>query len=218
MYLLVIIGIILGMWASINVKSKFNKYSNITNSSSRNAEDICYMILRANGIHDVNIERIDGMLTDHYDPRSKTLRLSSRVYGHNSIAAIGVAAHECGHAIQHATAYGPLVLRSKLVPVVNISSTISEILILLGVVFGAMGLVDIGILAFSIIVIFYFVTLPVEFDASRRACNFIENSGYFLIDDTKHARKVLTAAAMTYVTSALVALLQLIRLMGLRRD
>lgn len=215
-YILVFIGLAIGLWASYNVKSQFNKYSKIRSYSGMTAEQVVDVMLRAYNIHDVKIGKIAGNLTDHYDPKSKIIRLSDSVYGSNSIAAIGVAAHECGHAIQHATAYGPLALRSSMVPLVNISSAMSEILVMVGLLLGVIGLLDIGIFAFSIVILFYIVTLPVEFNASARATKFIQNCGYFSTDDVEYTKKVLSAAAMTYVASTLNAIIQLIRLLAIR--
>ena len=218
MYIFLLLGIILSIWASVNVKSKFRKYSNKLNTTGWTADEIAMWILRQNGINDVSIEHIEGELTDHYDPRDKVLRLSDNVYRKKSIAAVGVAAHECGHAIQHAYGYGPLELRSKLVPIANIGSHASEIFIFIGILFGFTGMLNIGILLFSAVVMFYMVTLPVEFNASNRACAVLKNSGYFGDTELSAVRKVLNAAAMTYVASALVAVLQLIRLIAISRD
>lgn len=217
-FLLLMIAIIITIWASVNVNSKFKKFSKVRSSSGMRAEEVADFILRSNGIYDVKIDRIAGNLTDHYDPTTKTLRLSDSVYGKSSISAIGVAAHECGHAIQHNVEYGPLVTRGKLVPIANISSHLAEIMIVLGIIFSATGLIDFGIILFSAVVLFHLVTLPVEFNASARACNIIENSGYFNEQDLYGTKKVLSAAAMTYVASALVAVVQLVRLIAMRKD
>ena len=167
-FLLVVIGALISLIASWNVKRTYSKFSNYNNSRGFRAEQVAQSILSSAGIFDVTIERISGRLTDHYSPREKVLRLSDTVYGSTSVAAIGVAAHECGHAIQHAKGYAPLSLRSAVIPVVNIGSTISWPVILLGLVFGWTGLIDIGIILFSLVVLFQFITLPVEFNASGR--------------------------------------------------
>ena len=171
-------------------------------------------ILKQNGITYVRIERVPGSLTDHYDPTQKVLRLSDSVYGSVSMAAIGVAAHECGHAIQDHCAYRPMSVRRKLVPLANLGSTISYPVILLGIIFGVTGLFNIGIRLFSAVVLFQLVTLPVEFDASRRACAILEGSNRFSITEIDAVKKVLSAAAMTYLASALNSILQLMRLLN----
>ena len=178
-------------------------------------------ILHANGIYDVQIRQVQGSLTDNYNPTNKTLNLSQAVYSRNSIASIAVAAHECGHAIQHATSYGPLVIRKKLVPIANISSNFSYILILMGIAFQMSDLITVGALLFSAIVLFNFVTLPVEMDASRRALVQVTELGILGGDEIKNGRKVLTAAGMTYFVSLLSAIVQLLRLLSIanrRRD
>lgn len=177
--ILLLIGVAITLWASYNIKATFKKYSQLRYSKNATAEVVANWILKQNGITNVRIERIPGSLTDHYDPTQKVLRLSDSVYGSVSMAAIGVAAHECGHAIQDNIAYQPLVTRRKLVPIANIGSTISYPVILLGIIFGATGLLNIGIILFSAVVVFQLVTLPVEFDASKRACAILEGSNRF---------------------------------------
>lgn len=172
-YGLVIIGALISIIASWNVRRTYKKYSSYGNLRGIRAEQVAQTILNSAGIYDVRIERISGSLTDHYSPREKVLRLSDSVYGSPSVAAIGVAAHECGHAIQHARGYFPLALRSMVISVVNIGSTLSWPVILLGLIFGWTGLIDIGIILFSMVVFFQFITLPVEFNASGRALSIL---------------------------------------------
>ena len=211
--ILLLIGVAITLWASYNIKATFKKYSQLRYSKNATAEVVANWILKQNGITNVRIERIPGSLTDHYDPTQKVLRL----YGSVSMAAIGVAAHECGHAIQDNIAYQPLVTRRKLVPIANIGSTISYPVILLGIIFGATGLLNIGIILFSAVVVFQLVTLPVEFDASKRACAILEGSNRFSPTETEAVKKVLSAAAMTYLASALNSILQLMRLLNIAR-
>lgn len=215
MILLLLLGLGLSIWASYNINATFRKYSQVLYSKKATAEVVANWILKQNGITNVRIERVAGSLTDHYDPAQKVLRLSDPVYGSTSVAAIGVAAHECGHAIQDNIAYAPLVTRRKLVPVANIGSTISYPIILLGLFFGLTGLLRIGIILFSAVVVFQLVTLPVEFDASRRACGILESSGRFTPPELDAVKKVLTAAGMTYLASTLNSILQLVRLLGM---
>lgn len=215
--ILLLIGVAITLWASYNIKATFKKYSQLRYSKNATAEVVANWILKQNGVTNVRIERIPGSLTDHYDPTQKVLRLSDSVYGSVSMAAIGVAAHECGHAIQDNIAYQPLVTRRKLVPIANIGSTISYPVILLGIIFGATGLLNIGIILFSAVVVFQLVTLPVEFDASKRACAILEGSNRFSPTETEAVKKVLSAAAMTYLASALNSILQLMRLLNIAR-
>ena len=211
-YMLVIIGILISMAASANVNGSFRKYSRIMARRGIRAEQAAETILRNAGIFDVTIQRVQGNLTDHYDPRSKTLRLSDTVYGSSSVSAIGVAAHECGHAIQHDRGYIPLKLRGFLVPIVNFASRLSIPLILLGLFLGYVGLAHLGVILFSAVLIFQLVTLPVEFNASSRALLVLNSSNILSDDEVGSARKVLRAAALTYVASALATALQLFRL------
>lgn len=220
-YVLVLIGILISMAASANVNGTFRKYSRVSNQRGIRAEQAAEMILKNAGIHDVKVQRIAGNLTDHYDPRSKILRLSDTVYGSPSVSAIGVAAHECGHAIQHASGYAPLTIRGAIVPVVNFASRLSMPLILIGLILGYTQLAHIGILLFSLVLVFQLVTLPVELNASRRALSILEGSSILLGNENTAARRVLRAAALTYVASALATALQLFRLILLvnrRRD
>lgn len=222
-YILIIIGVIISLAASSRVKSTYAKYSRVRSVSGLSGAQAAERILHRNGIFDVQIEQVKGHLTDHYDPRKKVLRLSDSVYGSNSIAAIGVAAHECGHAIQHQRSYLPLKIRSALVPVVNFGSTISWPLILIGLLITrSQTLIDIGIILFSTAVLFQLVTLPVEFNASRRAIINLGDTGILYGDEINQSKKVLNAAALTYVAAAAATILQLLRIIllfgGRRRD
>ncbi len=211
-YLLVIAGLILSMIASARVKSTFAQYSRVRSMSGLTGAMAAEKVLHSSGIYDVRIERVSGELTDHYDPRSKVLRLSDSTYGSNSVAAVCVAAHECGHAIQHQKSYGPLVLRSTLVPLANFGSTLSWPVFLMGLILSVRPLVTVGIILFSLAVLFQLVTLPVEFNASSRALQVLRET--HMLGDTELAagRKVLGAAAMTYVASLAASILQLLRL------
>lgn len=212
-YILVIIGIVITLAASTKVKSTFAKYSKVRSMSGMTGADAAKRILNSAGIYDVRIERIHGNLTDHYDPRSKVLRLSDSVYGASSVAAIGVAAHECGHAIQDQKDYSPLKIRASLVPVANIGSTLAWPVILIGMFIGAFDtLVPLGIILFSAAVLFQIVTLPVEFNASSRAVAILDSTGILGSEEIRYTKKVLSAAALTYVASAAAAILQLLRL------
>lgn len=222
-YVLVLIGVILSLAASAKVRTTFEKYSRVRSSSGLTGAEAAERILRRAGIFDVRIERVSGNLTDHYDPRKKVLRLSDSVYGSNSIAAIGVAAHECGHAIQHQNSYIPLMFRNTLVPIVNFGSAIAWPLILIGLLLvGSQTLINIGIILFSLAVLFQLVTLPVEFNASKRAIERLGETGILYGDELRHSKKVLDAAALTYVAAAAASILQLLRLIilfgGRRRD
>lgn len=224
-YILIIIGVIICSIASMRVKSTFSKYSGMRNHMGLTGAQAAERVLHGAGIYDVRIERVAGNLTDHYDPRNKVLRLSDATYGQCSVAAVGVAAHECGHAIQHQKNYVPLSLRTAIVPVANIGSTLAWPLILIGLFFnrstGAM-LIDLGILCFSFAVLFQLVTLPVEFNASYRALRILGEQGILSDSELPYTRKVLKAAALTYVASAAAAILQLLRLVllfgGRNRD
>jgi len=210
--ILVVPTIILSIWAQFKVKSTFAKYSQIRNSRGINGAQAAELLLQANSISNVSIESVAGSLTDHYDPRSHVLRLSQPVYGESSLAAVGVAAHETGHAIQHARGYGPLGLRSTLVPVANIGSTLGPWIAMIGLVMSFGPLINIGIILFGGAVAFYLITLPVEFNASSRALAILSQNNVLSPEELKGARKVLSAAAMTYVASALTALMSLVRL------
>ena len=220
-YFLVIIGAVICMIASARVKSTYNKYSQYRSASGMTGAQAAQRILNSAGIYDVTIQHVSGNLTDHYNPSAKTLNLSDSVYNSTSVAAVGVAAHECGHAIQHATNYAPLEMRSAIVPAANIGSSLSWPLFLIGLFAGIRPLVTAGIVLFSLAVLFQLVTLPVEVNASARALKMLQSTGILGADETKGARKVLTAAAMTYVAALAASILQLLRLVilaGGRRD
>lgn len=220
-YFLVLIGAAICAIASARVNSTYSKYSRYQSSAGMTGAQAAQRLLNYVGIRDVKIEHISGNLTDHYDPFAKVLRLSDAVYGQTSVAAIGVAAHECGHAIQHAKGYVPLQIRTAIVPVVNLGSTLSWPIIILGVILGwNQTLIQVGILLFTAVVLFQLVTLPVEINASSRALTLLEESGILYHDEMKMSRKVLSAAAMTYVAAAASSILQLLRLVLLfgRRD
>lgn len=211
-YILVIIGIVISAAASLNVQSTYRKFSGISNSKGLRAEECAAQILRDAGIYDVKIERIAGNLTDHYSPGEKVLRLSQSVYGSTSVAALGVAAHECGHAIQHQVGYAPLKLRSISVPAANIGSMLSWPIIIIGMILGHMGLAQLGVILFTFVVLFQLITLPVEFDASSRALKILNANAILTGGELNGARKVLAAAALTYVAALLTSILQLLRL------
>ena len=224
-YFLVLIGAMICLIASAGVKSTYSKYSRYRSMSNMTGAQAAERILNSAGIYDVSIRHVSGNLTDHYDPRNKTLNLSDSVYGSTSVAAVGVAAHERGHAIQHQKNYAPLTIRGALVPVANFGSTISWPLILIGLFFTSNTgtlLINLGILCFSFAVIFQLVTLPVEVNASRRALKILGNTGILNSEELPMTRKVLKAAALTYVASAAAAILQLLRLVilfgGRNRD
>lgn len=222
-YLLIIISMIISLIAQFMVKSAFSRYSRIQSVKGMTGAMAARQILMSNGINDVRINRISGSLTDHYNPSDKTLNLSEAVYDSDSIAAVGVAAHECGHAIQHARDYAPLSFRSALVPVANLGSKLSWVFIVLGLIFSFNQiLINVGIIMFSAAVLFQLVTLPVEFNASARALEQLQSNGILYGDENAKARKVLTAAALTYVAAAATAILQLLRLIilfgGKNRD
>ncbi len=222
-YYLVIIGALLSLAASARVRSTFTKYSKVRSLSGMTGAQAAERILRSAGIYDVTVMHVSGNLTDHYDPRDKTLKLSDSVYEQSSVAAIGVAAHECGHAIQHDTGYVPLRLRTVFVPVANIGATVSWPLILIGLLFGySQTLIDIGIILFTCAVLFQIITLPVELNASSRAVKILDDTGILYSEEVTHTKKVLGAAALTYVAAAAASILQLLRLVilfgGRRRD
>lgn len=224
-YILVVIGAVICMIASARVKGTFNKYSQLRSMSGMNGAQVAQRVLQAAGIYDVQVRHVSGSLTDHYDPRTKTVNLSDPVYNATSVAALGVAAHECGHAIQHAKSYAPLSIRSALVPIANFGSMLAWPVILIGLFFNTRSsglIIDIGILLFSAAVLFQLVTLPVEFDASRRALVMLRTQGILADDELKYTRRVLKSAALTYVASAAAAILQLLRIIlitnGRRRD
>lgn len=219
-YILVIIGAVICMIASANVKSTYNKYSKVRSSSGITAQEMAYRMLQDAGIYDVSIQKIRGDLTDHYSPGEKVLRLSDTVYGSSSVAALGVACHEVGHAIQHKEGYAPLKLRSLSVPIANFGSFLSWPLIVLGLILGSMNLARVGVFLFAFVVVFQLLTLPVEFDASRRALLVLERDNILWNEEMTGAKKVLRAAALTYVAALFSSILQLFRLFLLtqRRD
>ncbi len=224
---IVILMAVVCMIAQGNVTSTFNRYSKVANSRGYTGADVAKMLLQQNGIYDVTVEHVRGNLTDHYDPVKKVLRLSDTVYNSRSVAALGVAAHETGHAVQHAKGYAPLKLRSAIFPVVNFSSRIAMPLFIIGLLIGAMinsySLALAGAILFAVVVAFQIITLPVEFNASSRALRMLEDYNYLDTGEVAGARKVLSAAAMTYVAAAAASLVQLLRLLaiigvGRRRD
>ncbi len=220
-YFLIIIGAVLCLLASARVRSTYARYQRVRSVSGLTGCEAAQRILHYSGIYDVRIEHVSGSLTDHYDPRSRVLRLSDSTYGSCSVAAVGVAAHECGHALQHARGYAPLSFRSALVPIANFGSTIAWPLIILGFLFNNQSsqlLINIGILAFSLAVLFQIVTLPVEFNASGRALKILGETGMLQTEELSMTRKVLSAAALTYVASAAAAILQLLRLILLTNN
>lgn len=218
-FLLLIPALLFSMYAQFKVSSSFNRYLRVQSSSGYTGYEVARMILDRNGLHDVRVEPIGGNLTDHYDPRSRVIRLSRNVYNGRSVAAVAVAAHEVGHAIQHGEGYFPLILRNNIAPIASIGARFVWILILLGFVISPF-LIELGILLYVAVVLFQVVTLPVEFNASRRALYQLEN-GIIYRDEVDSSKKVLTAAALTYVAATLVALAQLLRLFAIfdrRRD
>ena len=217
---LVLPCLILSLWASARVNSTFKRYSRQFSSRGITGADAAQRVLRANGIGNVRIERIGGNLTDHYDPTTNVIRLSDDVYGSTSTAAIGVACHEAGHAVQYAQGYAPIKLRAAIIPVTNLGSKLAMPLILLGILFSSLGntsdfFINLGIACFGLSVLFQLVTLPVEFNASHRALAAIEQNGILTDDELAGARKTLSAAAMTYVAATATALAQLLRLLVL---
>lgn len=213
-YILVLIGVIISLWASAKVKTTYAKYSRVRSMSGMTGAQAAERILYSAGIYDVRIEHVRGDLTDHYDPRNRVLRLSDTVYGSTSVAAIGVAAHECGHAVQDQKDYAPLRIRNSLVPVANFGTAAAWPIIIVGLIFGTSSfLINLGILLFSLGVLFQLVTLPVEFDASNRAVQMLGSQGILYGDEVRQTRKVLSAAAMTYVAAAAAAILSLLRLL-----
>ena len=225
---LVLPCILLSLWASSSVNSTFKKYSQVLSSRRITGEQAAQRVLYANGVRGVQIQRVSGNLTDHYDPRTNVIRLSDSVFNSTSVAAIGVAAHEAGHAVQYAQNYAPIKFRAAIIPITNIGSKLAMPLILLGVVLSYLGnfsytLVYLGIAAFGLSLVFQLVTRPVEFNASRRAIQAIEDGNILTFEEQRGAKKTLKAAAMTYVAATAVALAQLVRLMALfggrrRRD
>lgn len=208
--ILVLPALILSLWAQFKVKSTFAKYSEITVRNGMTGASISQYIQQANGIA-VAVQPVGGELSDHYDPRTNVIRLSEPVYSHSSVAAIGVAAHETGHALQHAEQYAPVKIRTAMVPVTNFASGLSPVLILLGILLSMETLAYVGIALFSVAALFQLVTLPVEFNASSRAIAALEQSGQFSEEELKGVKKVLTAAALTYVAALLVSVMTILR-------
>lgn len=208
---LVLPALLISLWAQFKVKSTFSKYSDKMVGNRMTGADVSRYIQQVNGIR-TDVQAVAGELSDHYDPRTNVIRLSQPVYGQSTVAAIGVAAHETGHALQHAENYAPVMIRTKMVPVTNFASSISPILILLGIVLSMQPLAYAGIALFSVATLFQLVTLPVEFNASNRAVAALESSGQFTEEELKGVKKVLTAAALTYVAALLVSVMNLLRL------
>ena len=221
-YILLIPALILSMWAQFRVSSTFSRFSKVRASSGMTATQMAEQLLHAEGVYDVSVERTRGNLTDHYDPKNMVLRLSDSTANSTSVAALGVAAHEAGHVLQHRDGYAPLMLRTAAVPVVNIGSNLSWPLFVVGLIFSWEPLLYVGIGLFALAVLFALITLPVEFNASKRALVALETNGYLQPgEEMRGAKKVLSAAAMTYVASAFMAIMQLLRLLaiaGSRRD
>lgn len=221
-YVLVIIGLLLSLFASFGVKATFAKYKKVQSWRGLTGADVARRILDAHGLQGVGIEHISGDLTDHFDPRSNVVRLSDATYSDTSVAAIGVAAHETGHAIQHAEAYAPIKVRNSMVPAVNICNTLSMPMFIIGLILGMTNLALVGVVLFSATLLFQIVTLPVEFNASNRALNILYETGMLEPDELKGSKKVLRAAGMTYVAAAAATALQVLRLLlivgGRRRD
>lgn len=217
-YLIFVVpAIIISMIAQFRVQSTYRKYAQLMASRHVTAKEVVQQILIQNGLSHVGIERVQGSLTDHYDPRANVIRLSDTVYGDTSVASIGVAAHEAGHAVQYATGYTPIKIRNAVLPAANIGSRLSMPLILIGILFSMPALVEVGILLFSLVLLFQLITLPVEFNASRRAIRTLSQGNILQGEELTGAKKVLSAAAMTYVAAALVSALQLLRLVLLSR-
>lgn len=215
-YILILPAIILAVYAQSKVSSTFNKYLRVRNSYGYTGHEVARRILDMNGLQDVPVELVGGKLSDHYDPRKRVLRLSQDVYNSNSLASVGVAAHECGHAIQHSEGYAPLVVRNAIAPIASFGSQASWLFIIAGFFFGWMNLIDIGILLFTAAVAFQVITLPVEFNASSRAVAILEGNGLVPSNEIGPAREVLRAAALTYVAATFTAVMQLVRLLVIR--
>ena len=219
-YFLVLIGAVLSIMASAKVRSTYSAYARVRSHSGMTGAEAARRILNAQGIYDVSIQHVAGELTDHYDPSAKVLRLSSSVYGSDSVAALGVAAHECGHAVQHARSYRPLQIRTALVPAANLGASIAWPLLIFGLLISGRSsfLIHLGILLFSLSVLFQLVTLPVEFNASARALATLEKSYYLEPSELRGSKRVLQAAALTYVAALVVTLAQLLRLILISRN
>lgn len=215
-------AMLIALWAQFNVQSTYNRYSRVFNSRGLTGAQVARQILDRNGLYSVSIQRINGNLTDNYNPRTNVISLSPGVFDGRSVASLGVAAHECGHAIQHNVAYKPLLLRNAIIPVTQFGSSASIWILIIGFIFNWGILVTLGIVLFSLAVVFQLITLPVEFNASRRALNILDEGGMLFGDELRSARKVLKAAALTYVAATIVAFAQLLRVIAIfgnsRRD
>ncbi|MCM0648728.1 zinc metallopeptidase [Clostridium swellfunianum] len=211
-FLILVPALIVSFWAQTKVSSTFEKYSKVYSMSGLTGAQTARMLLDTSGLYDIPVEVVPGRLSDHYDPRSRVMRLSKEVFYGTSVASIGVAAHETGHAIQHKLKYAPLTIRNSIIPLVNISSNLSWGLFVLGLVLGWANLINFGILLFSAVVVFQLITLPVEFNASKRAITILSDKGILYTNELSGAKAVLDAAAMTYVAAALMAVSQLLRL------
>jgi hypothetical protein len=209
-------ALLFAAYAQLKITNTFNKYLKVSSNTGMTGAQIARRILDRNGLHDVPIEQVRGNLTDHYDPRTRVLRLSQNVYGGSSIAAMSVAAHEVGHAIQHSEGYFPLILRNNIAPVANIGSQMVWVFIVLGFALNAFFFIDLGVILFLAVVLFQFITLPVEFNASKRALVQLEN-GISPVENLKPAKQVLSAAALTYVAATLTAIAELLRILFMTR-
>jgi uncharacterized protein len=218
--LLILPALALAIWAQMKVKRTYQKYSEIPNRSGLTGAQAARRILDANGLNTVGVEKVEGVLTDHYHPKDKVVRLSEPIYDSSSLAALAVAAHETGHAVQDSVGYAPMSIRANLVPMANIGSSLAFPLFFIGLIFSTRvgWLMDVGIIVFSAAVLFHLVTLPVEFDASSRAIRVLANGGYLAPDEIDGAKKVLSAAAWTYVAAASMAVLELVRMLILRQS
>ena len=216
-YLLLIAAFVLSLVVQFKMQSTFNRFSQVAARNGMTGAQVAQMILQSEGLYNVQVQPVNGSLTDHYDPAKKTVNLSQTVYGQTTLAAQSVAAHECGHAIQDARGYAPLRLRTQLVPIANFGSQFSWVMLLLGMFMASSFLIKIGVLLFAVALLFQLVTLPVEFNASSRALAKLQSSGWYAADEMGASKKVLGAAAMTYVASACTSLLYLLRMMSLGR-
>lgn len=221
-WMILVPAMLIALLAQLNVSTTFNRYSRVASRRGLTGAQAAEAVLRAHGVYGVRVERVAGRLSDHYDPRSNVIRLSDGVYGSTSVASLGVAAHEAGHAVQYAQGYGPIKLRTAIIPVCNIGSQLSILLIVLGLIFYFPALFGVGVILFAVAVVGQVVTLPVEFNASRRAMASLRDTGLLEQEELRGARKVLTAAAMTYVAALLVSIAQLLRFLlafgGRRRN
>lgn len=217
-YLLVLPAFLFALWAQFKVKATYDRFSNVMSRRGQTAAQVARQILDENGLGYVQVDHIGGKLTDNYDPRVNVVHLSDAVYNSSSIAAIGVAAHECGHAVQHSEEYGPMKIRSAIIPITNIGSQLAIPVFFAGLIFNFSALMTVGVVLFSLVTLFQLVTLPVEFNASRRAIATIDERGILMGDEVKGAKKVLSAAALTYVAALASSLAQLLRLILISRN